>query len=128
MPSPLATAPIAQILVFWRGVQQGLNGFAHNPVEYAASVRCPVLLLHGEQDPRVSTLEVRSIYDNFGDDKELVLFPRAGHESYLADDSERWKRAVGEFLERVTSVAGFLRNPNVECRAIADYAKVDVRS
>ena len=96
--------PFAQLLVFWGGVQQGMNGFAHDPVEYAASVRCPVLLLHGEQDPRVSVLQVRSIYDNFGGDKELVVFPRAGHESYLADDSERWKRAVGEFLERVTSI------------------------
>jgi alpha-beta hydrolase superfamily lysophospholipase len=96
--------PFAQLLVFWGGVQQGMNGFAHNPVDYAANVRCPVLLMHGEQDPRVSVPQVRSIYDHFAGSKELVLFPRAGHESYLESDSERWKRAVGEVIERVTNV------------------------
>ena len=93
--------PCAQLLVFWGSVQQGMNGFAHNPVEYAANVTCPVLLLHGEQDPRVSAHQVRSIYENFAGSKELVLFPRAGHESYLESDPERWNHAVGEFLEHV---------------------------
>ena len=93
--------PFAQLLVFWGGVQQGMNGFAHNPVNYAASVHCPVLLLHGEQDPRVSVPQIRSIYENLAGNKELVLFPHAGHESYLQSDSERWKRTVGEFLRRI---------------------------
>ena len=95
----LPSFPFAQFLVFWGGVQQGMNGFAHNPVDYAASVRCPVLLMHGELDPRISVPQVRSIYENFAGSKELVLFPRAGHESYLESDSERWKLAVGKFVD-----------------------------
>ena len=93
--------PFAQLLVFWGGVQQGMNGFAHNPAEYATRVHCPVLLLHGEQDQRVSVPQVRSIYDNFAGSKELVLFSHAGHESYLADDPVFWNRAVGAFIRRI---------------------------
>jgi hypothetical protein len=42
--------PAAQLLVFWGGVQAGFNGFSHRPAEYAKSVSCPVLFLHGEDD------------------------------------------------------------------------------
>jgi alpha-beta hydrolase superfamily lysophospholipase len=57
--------------------------------------------MHGEKDPRVSVPQVRSIYENLAGCKELVLFPRAGHESYLENDSEQWNYAVQEFLRRV---------------------------
>ena len=46
--------PCAQLLVFWGGLQQGYNGFQFNPAEYASEVRCPVLLLHGDKDSRVT--------------------------------------------------------------------------
>jgi alpha-beta hydrolase superfamily lysophospholipase len=90
--------PMARLLVFWGGWQQDLNGFEHNPVEYAERIECPTLLLHGENDPRVSVPEIRSIYDSLGGEKQLVLFPDAGHESYLELDADRWRRAVLEFI------------------------------
>src|SRR5947209_2363856 len=36
--------PMARLMLFWGGVQLGLDAFAHNPVEYAAGVRRPALL------------------------------------------------------------------------------------
>lgn len=91
--------PLARLLVFWGGVQHGMNGFAHNPVDYAAGVRCPALVMHGSQDPRVSVAEAESIFTNLAGKRQLVLFPQAGHESHLVIDPEHWKRTVAEFLE-----------------------------
>jgi dipeptidyl aminopeptidase/acylaminoacyl peptidase len=55
--------PCAELLVFWGGRQFGFNGFKHNPVDYAASVRCPILFLHGTADSRAHLAEARHVYD-----------------------------------------------------------------
>ena len=39
--------PFAELLVFWGGRQGSFDAFAHNPVDYARAVTCPVLLMHG---------------------------------------------------------------------------------
>ncbi|MDQ2805793.1 MAG: alpha/beta fold hydrolase [Chloroflexota bacterium] len=94
----LPAFPAAQTLVFWGSVQQGMNGFADNPVEYAAAVRCPTLLLHGDRDPRVTVAQTAEIYSALGGPKTLVRFPPAGHESLYSADSARWEAAVHSFL------------------------------
>src|SRR5262249_1912606 len=53
--------PGADLLVFWGGWQHGFNGFRHNPVDYAAGVDCPVLLLDADSDPRVPLEQVEAI-------------------------------------------------------------------
>ncbi len=99
----LPAFPFAHLLVFWGGIQHGMNGFAHNPVDYAASVCCPALVLHGRHDRRVSVAEVESILANLAGEKHLVLFPEAGHEPYLAVDAFRWNAAVDAFLASVSA-------------------------
>lgn len=96
----LPAFPAAEFMVLWGGVQHGFNGFAHNPAEYAKAVRCPVLLLHGERDTRVTREQAELIYRNLGGEKKFEVFPALGHESYVAADSERWKRHVGQFLNQ----------------------------
>jgi uncharacterized protein len=54
--------PSAELLICWGGVQNGFNGFKHNPVDYAASVRCPILFLHGTADPRDRVEEARRVF------------------------------------------------------------------
>ena len=76
--------PSAELLVFWGGRQWGFDGFEHNPSDYAASVDCPTLLMHGERDPRVSLTEARRVFDAIPVTKEFVTFERSGHESYLS--------------------------------------------
>jgi alpha-beta hydrolase superfamily lysophospholipase len=93
--------PGAQLLVFWGGMQCGFDGFAHNPAEYAREVNCPVLLLHGERDTMVTRAEADAIYQALPGEKRVVLFPSAAHEACLAADPERWKQAVGRFLDGV---------------------------
>ncbi len=90
--------PLAELLVFWGGQAGGFDAFAHNPVDYAAAVRCPSLLLHGGRDPRVSVAEVERIQAALGGPKRLQLFPELGHQSYAEAKPEEWRTEVKRFL------------------------------
>jgi alpha-beta hydrolase superfamily lysophospholipase len=90
--------PLARLLVFWGGVQHGFDPFAHNPVEYAAGVRCPTLLMHGARDPRVRSAEAESVFAALAGPKRWELFAEAGHQSYCGQCRERWGEVVQEFL------------------------------
>jgi alpha-beta hydrolase superfamily lysophospholipase len=90
--------PGAQLLVFWGGVRHGFDGFRHNPVEYAARVRCPTLLMHGARDWRVRTAEARAIYAALAGPKRWELFAEAGHQSYCGACRGRWCEVVEGFL------------------------------
>src|SRR5262249_42456363 len=90
--------PAARLLVFWGGVQHGFDGFAHNPVDYAADVACPALVLHGEADRRVTVAQVQAIADRVPGRRRVVTFPGLGHQSYRAARPREWQRAVSDFL------------------------------
>ena len=96
----LPSFPCAQLLVFWGGVQHGMNGFRHNPCEYAARVECPALVMHGEQDKRVSVPEVQAVFDALVGQKHLEIFPEVGHESCYRTRPDLWDRHVTEFLDQ----------------------------
>ncbi len=91
--------PAARLLVFWGGMQFGFNGFDNNPVEYASSLKCPVLFMHGANDPRAKLAEGRSVYDAVpGNRKWFKEFEKAKHQSYIATYPEQWRTAVWEFM------------------------------
>jgi uncharacterized protein len=96
----LPAFPGAHLLIFWGGLQHGFNAFRHNPVEYARAVHCPVLLLHGAKDTRVTRAQAESIFENFPGEKEFTVFAHAGHESYLGAAPGQWTESVSRFLER----------------------------
>jgi uncharacterized protein len=90
--------PMAGLLVFWGGVQNGFWGFSYKPSLYAKSVSCPSLLLYGEKDERVSRSEIDEIYTNLSGEKKLALYPLAGHENYLFKYEIQWRLDVADFL------------------------------
>lgn len=91
--------PMASLLVFWGGVQNGFWAFGHNPEEYAKRIKVPTLLLWGQQDKSVSKKETQSIFENLNGKKYLVTFPIAGHENYLKKYKSEWIKAVGDFVK-----------------------------
>lgn len=94
--------PAARLLVFWGGIQFGFNGFDNNPVEYAESLKCPVLFMHGANDPRAKLSEGRSVYNAVpGNHKWFKEFAGTGHQSYVAANPEQWKEAVVSFLTKI---------------------------
>ncbi len=90
--------PMADLLVFWGGVENGFNAFGHNPEDYARHINIPVLLLYGEKDDRVTRQEIDHIFNNLAGPKTLATYPLAGHESYLNDYAVKWKADVDHFL------------------------------
>jgi uncharacterized protein len=94
----LPAFPSAELLVFWGGVEQGFDGFEHNPVEYARSVNCPALVMHGERDSRVSPGQAKEIFDNLADEKCFRVFQDVGHELLADAQPEEWQMCVVNFL------------------------------
>jgi alpha-beta hydrolase superfamily lysophospholipase len=94
----LPAFPAARLLVFWGGVQHGIPAFDHNPVEYAAGVDCPVLLLHGREDRMVTAGQLESIFRRLPGPKRLEWFADVGHGPLLAPHPGQWKQAVSQFL------------------------------
>jgi alpha-beta hydrolase superfamily lysophospholipase len=94
----LPSFPLAHLLVFWGGVQHGFNGFSHNPVTYAERVTCPVLLLHGTDDVRVTQAQAEDIFSHLAGPKRFQLFPGFGHGTTWDNCPIEWKKTVGDFL------------------------------
>jgi alpha-beta hydrolase superfamily lysophospholipase len=95
--------PLADLLVFWGGVQQGFDGRAFRPADDAARVTSPSLLISGEDDPWVRPEETRAIYHRLAGPKSLRLVPGMGHEPCLRAHPEEWRSAVRGFLDAIAS-------------------------
>jgi pimeloyl-ACP methyl ester carboxylesterase len=91
--------PMANLLVFWGGIQNNFDAFSHNPALYAKNISVPTLLLYGEKDLEVSKEEITEIFDNLHGQKEFKSYPLAGHENYLRLYDKEWTRDVSEFLD-----------------------------
>ncbi|HKC67722.1 MAG TPA: hypothetical protein VKG26_05795, partial [Bacteroidia bacterium] len=98
----LPTFPMANLLVFWGGLQNNFNAFKHNPSEYAKKINCPTLLLYGEKDEKVSRAEIDTIYKNLQGYKELKTYPLAAHENYLTKYKNEWEYDIGSFMWHIT--------------------------
>lgn len=92
--------PIAQLLTFWGGVEQGYWAFDFSPCEYAKSISCPVLLQWGKLDVRVQQREIDCIYENLTSTKQLVVYEGAGHEPLQKFNKVLWESEVSKFLTR----------------------------
>lgn len=94
----LPAFPMAELIVFWGGFQNGFNGFSHNPAEYSKEIYQPVLLMHGKEDKKVSLEEIHSIYSNLKGKKKLKIFDNTAHENYLVKNEISWKKEAELFL------------------------------
>lgn len=92
------TFPMAGLLVFWGGLQNGFWAFGHNPTEYAKKINCPTLLLYGAKDEKVSREEIDLIFNNLGGHRTLKIYQEAGHENYLTKYKNEWTQDIQEFM------------------------------
>lgn len=94
----LPSFPLAELLVFWGGVQQGYNAFAHNPAKYARNVSVPSLLMYGEKDNKVLPVERERVFEALKGVKTFKVIPGAGHGLLAGSSPEEWGRSVKDFL------------------------------
>ncbi|RFS23233.1 alpha/beta hydrolase [Chitinophaga silvatica] len=96
----LPPTPLSQILTFWGGLEQGFWGPGFKPAEYAHDIHMPVLYCYGAKDIRVEAHETEEIFSQLGTkDKQLHIFPNAGHQSFCQHDSATWHQLVRSFLQ-----------------------------
>lgn len=91
--------PLSQTIAFWIGMQNGFNGLAHNPVEYARSIRCPVLLMQGANDQLVGIRSAQAMASSFGERATSLIFPNCGHAFLVRDAEVSWRANVRRFLD-----------------------------
>ncbi len=77
-----------------------------DPIRWAGRVRCPVLFIHGENDPFVAERAVRSLAARAGERAELWIAPGAGHRDAYQRDPAAYYRRVGEFFARHLAAHG----------------------
>jgi len=92
------TFPMVGLLIFWGGLQNGFWSFGHNPTEYAKKINCPVLLIYGAKDEKVSREEIDNIFNNLVGQKKLKIYQEAGHENYLTKYKDEWTQDIKNFL------------------------------
>ena len=95
----LPADPLAELILVWGGFGHGFNAFRHNPVDYARGVRCPALLLFGDQDPYITLAETEEIYGNLPAAKSLHVFHGVGHRLYVKERPDEWRQTVQPFLQ-----------------------------
>jgi uncharacterized protein len=96
----LPGSPVAELLLFWGGVQLGVDPFSHNPVAFAQRIDVPVLLLYGEHDPWIVPAERQALAGAFGGPVQLVTFPGQGHGGpYVYANPDLWDTTVRGFLD-----------------------------
>jgi pimeloyl-ACP methyl ester carboxylesterase len=92
--------PMADLLVFWGGVQNGFWAFGFNAEHYASQIRTPTLLLWGTADLRVTRAETEAVFAHLAGPKARHDFPGVGHEPYWKRYSADWEQQTRTFLGR----------------------------
>jgi hypothetical protein len=97
----LPSFPAAEVLAFWGGRLHDFDPFALRPLDDAARIDAPTLLLTGALDTRVLEAEARAVFDAFPGDKQFHVFAEAGHAPIRSAAPDEWRDVVGRFLDRL---------------------------
>lgn len=94
----LPSFPMANLLVFWGGVQNNFWAHGLSAEAYAKRVKTPTLLLWGTADARVTQAETDAIYAALAGPKQRRDFPGSGHEPYWRKHKAAWQSVIWDFL------------------------------
>lgn len=92
--------PLANLLVFWGGVQNNFWAFDLDATHFATNINTPTLLMWGEADPRVTRQETDAIFANLRGPKQRQDFPNSGHEPYWRKNKQLWEQTVAKYLAK----------------------------
>ncbi len=101
----LPPSPARELLMLLGSVELGRSAWRVAPVEDAAAVRVPALVLVGAADPRVGIDEAGAIARALPKGR-LVVVDGGGHEPAFVSAPSVWEREVGAFVERIFTGVG----------------------
>lgn len=78
----------------------GITPAQLRPIERVLSLRCPVLLVHGEQDRHTTIEEGGRIFAALPGPKEFYLLPGAAHVDLHGFGGKEYEQRVGDFFAR----------------------------
>jgi len=90
--------PMAHLLVIWGGLQHSFWGYNHNPSDYARQITSPTLIMFGGKDDRVKLSEEQDIINNLQGEKELIIYPEAGHVNFMGKYKDQWAEDITSFI------------------------------
>jgi alpha-beta hydrolase superfamily lysophospholipase len=91
--------PLADLLVFWGGVQNGFWAFGLKAEDYARHISTPTLLLWGTADPRVARAETDAIFAHLAGSRQRHDFVGVGHEPYWHRYPAEWESQIQQFIQ-----------------------------
>jgi pimeloyl-ACP methyl ester carboxylesterase len=97
VPRPIAW-PSAFVAVNFGAWMADLDMRQLNPDDWAASVRAPVLLIHGQDDRRIEPDSSSEIYQKLTTTKELWDVPNAGHTEVFYKNPQAYVDRVSGFF------------------------------
>ncbi len=99
--TPLIAWPIETV------VEQLVQLRAENldPARALESARCPILVLAGDSEKVLKTVEIEYLLGCIPEPKRCVLFPGAGHQDLLMYDPRRYIKAAQAFLREFGHMA-----------------------
>lgn len=79
-------------------VRSGTHISQVSPLTWAADVRAPTLVVHGEQDELIGMARAQRLFDALGAEKRFVVVPGAGHGNVLRTDMPLYATMAEWFL------------------------------
>lgn len=76
----------------------GIDPATVRPVDAVATLACPLLILHGRDDPSTHYNQAEALFAAARSPKQFVPFPGASHEDLLKHSPEFWRTTVSAFL------------------------------
>jgi uncharacterized protein len=95
----LPATPFAEMLLFWGGVQKGVDCFSMSPARDARHVTCPALVLQAGEDRRVRPAEAEALRRGFTAPCRFRVYPGVPHMLIAEARPVEWSRDVRSFLE-----------------------------
>jgi len=95
--------PALQSMMLWAKILYGIDGYHHNPNEYASYVSCPTMVMHGGLDTRAQAKEGLDVFKSIKSPmKKWVVFQQAGHERLILNNPQKWTNSVRQFMEQMS--------------------------
>jgi len=101
----LPEVPWGWITAACLAVGLGTTLSALDPVRAVGRVRCPILIIHGEEDMSIPVSHAQALYQAARPPKELWIVPGAGHVASVYQADTEYARRVIAFLDRTLSHA-----------------------